>query len=214
MDNSIIFSSVSNEARSFYLEFGYTHYRSNSSAFLSNIDRCFKYYSAPQIKKPNNIGFRNKEGKPRHLIDVFRDKDSKTFNLYSTKVIKTLIEKNVPSNDRYIFTHSKMSFKQIKSTSDWHPHQDNGYKSEGDIREGFAIFICLEDMNEDNGCLQVFPGSHKFGLLPHTRFIEDPRTGDNQFFIKDIPNNLEPVSIIAKKGDIIIFSSKKFKRKK
>ena len=100
-----------------------------------------------------------------------------------------------------------MSFKQIESNGGWYPHQDNGYKSEGDIREGFAIFVCLEDMSEANGCIQIFPKSHKLGLLSHSRLIEDERTGDNQLLIKDIPKNIDPKSMIAKKGDIIIFSS-------
>tara|TARA_B100000787_G_C16190735_1_gene297338 strand:+ start:922 stop:1800 length:879 start_codon:yes stop_codon:yes gene_type:complete len=207
MDSSIIFSSGSSEANTFYKEFGYIHYRSNSSLFISKINKCFAYYSKPQTKESNNVAFRNKDGKPRHFIDVFRDLSSETLNIYSSKVIKALIEKNVPKNNRFIFTHSKMSFKQVDSNGGWYPHQDNGYKSEGDIREGFAIFICLEDMSEANGCIQLFPGSHKLGLLPHSRFIEDEKTGDNQFFIKDIPKNIEPKSMIAKKGDIIIFSS-------
>ena len=110
-------------------------------------------------------------------------------------------------NERFIFTHSKMSFKQIDSISNWQPHQDNGYKTKGDIREGFAIFICLEDMNEENGCLQVWPGSNKLGLLAHSRVIEDKKTGDNQLYVQDLPDSMAPKSIIAKKGDIIIFSS-------
>ena len=187
MDSSIIFSSGSSEANTFYKEFGYIHYRSNSSLFISKINKCFAYYSKPQTKESNNVAFRNKDGKPRHFIDVFRDLSSETLNIYSSKVIKALIEKNVPKNNRFIFTHSKMSFKQVDSNGGWYPHQDNGYKSEGDIREGFAIFICLEDMSEANGCIQLFPGSHKLGLLPHSRFIEDEKTGDNQFFIGKIP---------------------------
>tara|TARA_B100000795_G_scaffold268217_1_gene254747 strand:- start:3635 stop:4513 length:879 start_codon:yes stop_codon:yes gene_type:complete len=207
MNSNLIFSSDSNEANSFYKEFGYIHYRADSKGFISKIDKCFRYYSASQNKDLNNVAFRNAEGKPRHFIDVFRDKESETLNIYSSKVIKSLIKKNVPKNNRFIFTHSKMSFKQIESNGGWHPHQDNGYKSEGDIREGFAIFVCLEDMSEANGCIQIFPRSHKLGLLPHSRLIEDERTGDNQLLIKDIPKNIEPKSMIAKKGDIIIFSS-------
>jgi hypothetical protein len=206
MDNSIIFESDSNEARAFYGNFGYAHYRPNSFSFISNIERCFQYYSNIQTQKVSKIAFRNKDGLPKHFIDVFRDKESETFSLFSDKFISSIVEGNLPRHSRCIFTHSKMSFKQLGSNSDWYPHQDNGYKSKDSIRDGFAIFICLEDMNENNGCLQVFSGSHKYGLLSHKRIVEDHSTGDNQFYISSIPNNIEPKSIIAKKGDIIIFS--------
>lgn len=208
MGKSQVFQIDSIEANSFYEEFGYAHFRSKSSSFKSIIDKCFRYYSS---SANNNIhasmAFRNSDGKPKHIIDIFRDKNSDAYEVYSTNVVKTLIKLNVSSKERFIFTHSKMSFKQINSISNWYPHQDNGYKSEGDIREGFAIFICLEDMNEENGCLQVWPGSNKLGLLPHSRIIEDKKTGDNQFYVEHVPDNINPKSIIAKKGDIIIFSS-------
>jgi len=208
MGESQIFQIDSIDANSFYEEFGFAHFRSSSSSFISVIDKCFRYYSsAKKNNSSKNIAFRSADGRPKHIIDIFRDKNSDSFKIYSSNVVKTLIKKNVSPNERFIFTHSKMSFKQVQSDSIWQPHQDNGYKTQGDIREGFAIFICLEDMNEENGCLQVWPGSNKLGLLPHSRIIEDKKTGDNQFYVEDVPNNITPKSIIAKKGDIIIFSS-------
>lgn len=208
MGESQIFQIDSIEANSFYEEFGFAHFRSSSSTYISIIDKCFRYYSSAEKNNiSKNIAFRSADGRPKHLIDIFRDKNSDAFNVFSNNEVKTLIQRNVSPNERFIFTHSKMSFKQVQSESIWQPHQDNGYKTEGDIREGFAIFICLEDMNEKNGCLQVWPGSNKLGLLPHSRVIEDKKTGDNQFYVEEIPNNIKPKSIIAKKGDIIIFSS-------
>jgi len=208
MDESQIFQIDSIEANTFYQEFGFAHFRSGSSSFISIIDKCFRYYSSAEKNNINkNIAFRSADGKPKHIIDIFRDKNSDALSVFSTKVVKTLIKRNVSPNERFIFTHSKMSFKQFQSDSNWQPHQDNGYKLEGDIREGFAIFICLEDMNEENGCLQVWPGSNKLGLLPHSRIIEDKKTGDNQFYVRDVPKHINPKSIIANKGDIIIFSS-------
>ena len=208
MGKSRVFQIDSDEASSFYEEFGYAHFRSDSNSYKSTIDKCFRYYSSFKINNiSSNVAFRNADGKPKHIIDIFRDRNSDALKIYSNKVIRALIKKNVSPNERFIFTHSKMSFKQVKSDSNWQPHQDNGYKVQGDIREGFAIFVCLEDMNEKNGCLQVWPGSNKLGLLTHSRIIEDKKTGDNQFVLKEIPGNLTPQSIIAKKGDIVIFSS-------
>lgn len=207
-DISQIFAIESLNANTFYKEYGFIHYRPKSVSFSQKIDKCFKYYSDRKNHENNNqAAFRNKDGKPRHFIDVFRDKLSNALSIYRSNEIQTLVRTNTQRYKRFIFTHSKMSFKQNASDSDWYPHQDNGYKSQGDLREGFAIFVCLEDMFEDNGCLQVFPGSHKLGLFDHSRLIENYITGDNQLVIKNLPRNLQPMSIIAKKGDIIVFSA-------
>ena len=61
-------------------------------------------------------------------------------------------------------------------------------------------------MNESNGCLQIYPESHLLGPLNHSRKIENIESGDNQLLIKDMPVDMLPISIIAEKGDIIIFS--------
>jgi hypothetical protein len=60
-------------------------------------------------------------------------------------------------------------------------------------------------MNEKNGCLQIYPKSHINGTLKHERVVEDDETGDNQLYVKDIPPGIKPMSIIANKGDIILF---------
>ncbi|HTR85437.1 MAG TPA: phytanoyl-CoA dioxygenase family protein [Reyranella sp.] len=45
------------------------------------------------------------------------------------------------------------------------PHQDNFY-NRPDPRDGIvAAWIALEDADEENGCLVIFPGSHHHGLM-------------------------------------------------
>jgi len=204
----MIFNSPTKESNDFYLNQGYVHYRINNTTYKTNIDYCFNYYSDPDLKD-QNTAFKNAEGKARHFIDVFRDKDSKTLSVYQHKNIKDIVKNHILKHERFYFTHSKMSFKQIGSEGGWYPHQDNGYKNQSDIRDGFAMFICLEDMDESNGALQVYPESNNIGTLKHDRLVEDASSGDNQLYIKDenIPPNIRPLSIIASKGDIILFSA-------
>ena len=204
----MIFNSPTEEANDFYLDQGYVHYRINNASYKSNIDYCFNYYSDPDLKD-QNMAFKNAEGKARHFIDVFRDKDSKTLSIYQHEKIKDIVKNHILEDGRFNFTHSKMSFKQIGSEGGWYPHQDNGYKNESDIRDGFAMFVCLEDMDESNGALQVYPESNKIGILNHDRLVEDASSGDSQLYIKDenIPPTIKPLSIIASKGDIILFSA-------
>ena len=204
MVNTRIFIKFNPSSKEFFDEYGYIHYRVKSRSYLNKVNKCFEYYANNLPKK--NQAFRNTDNKSRHIIDTFRDKASNTLSLYKETSVEEIINHHIDKNKRYIFTHAKMSFKQTDSNSDWYPHQDNGYKLEGDIRKGFAVFICLEDMNEDNGCLQVYPSSNKLGMLEHERIIEDPTSGDNQFKIVDLPVGFEPLSIIAEKGDILILS--------
>lgn len=204
----MVFSTPTKESNDFYLDQGYVHYRINNSSYKFNIDYCFNYYLDPDLKN-QNTAFKNAEGKARHFIDVFRDKYSKTLSLYQHEEVTGIVKNHILEVARFNFTHSKMSFKQIGSEGGWYPHQDNGYKKKSDIRDGFAMFICLEDMHENNGALQVYPESNKIGTLEHDRLLENVNSGDNQLFIKDenIPTTTKPLTIIAKKGDIVLFSA-------
>ena len=201
-----IFQNISDKSLKHFENNGYSHYRFSSKSLTKEIGKCFEYYSNSNLDNQEEA-FKNATGKPRHYVDIFRDKNSPALKVFRNSNLSKLINFHKNNHGRYIFTHSKMSFKQIKSKGDWRPHQDNGYKKKNDLRDGFAIFVCLEDMDKNNGCLQIYPKSHKLGLLKHTRVIEDIKSGDNQLYIKKIPSNLHPLPIKALKGDIIIFST-------
>tara|TARA_A100001011_G_C14267929_1_gene825586 strand:+ start:890 stop:1765 length:876 start_codon:yes stop_codon:yes gene_type:complete len=205
MNKQVIFEEISKNSINFYHSNGFVHYRIQPHNFNLDINSCFEYYSEENVSD-QNTAFKNSEGKPRHYVDVFRDKKSKAYSIYNNKDISKLINKHIVTKKRIIFTHSKMSFKQIGGDGDWHPHQDSGYNHGIDFRNGFAMFVCLEDMDESNGCLQIYPKSHLHGSINHDRHIEDVNSGDNQLLIKKIPENIVPISIIAEEGDIIIFS--------
>jgi hypothetical protein len=200
-----VFEEPSDGSRIFFERTGYCHYRSNDRDYLRLIDAGYEYYSSNPLDQ--NAAFRNAAGIPRHVVDVFRDDRSTASEIYRSRPIAGLIERLYAGNLGLIYTHAKLSFKIPGQVADWFPHQDNGYVKPSALRRGFAIFVCLEDMYESNGCLQVFPGSHKLGTLPHERITEDKRTGDNQLRIKSLPDGYRPVSLNASKGDIIVFSS-------
>jgi ectoine hydroxylase-related dioxygenase (phytanoyl-CoA dioxygenase family) len=201
-----IFAHVTPEALESYRREGYCHLRSADPYFQQLVSRCHAYYSDNRAHR--NVAFRNAAGVPRHVVDVFRDRASPAKTLYRSGFLITAIEALFPRRGRLVFTHSKLSFKTPGAATNWFPHQDNGYRKPGqDLRPGFAVFICLEDMDEQNGCLEVFPGSHQLGTLPHERVIEDGSTGDNQMRLVAIPSGLQPRPLIARKGDVIIFSA-------
>ena len=125
--------------------------------------------------------------------------------MFKTPIITNLI--NTFTEGPAIFTNAKLSFKIPNKQANFFFHQDNGYNSQSDQRSGYAIFICLEDMSEKNGCLKIVPRSHLLGTLQHNRKIEHASTGDNQLVLPDLPNGLDVIPILAKQGDIVIFHS-------
>ena len=199
------------EEFNFFLEHGYTVISASKDKKYSLIvNELFKYYSK-KIKNINllsstKVAFRDKNENPRHILDLFRDKNAKVNLLIKHRHFKNIFFKFCDISKRYYFTHSKLSFKTKGNDASWSPHQDSGYKK---IRQSysFAIFVCLEDMNEKNGALQLYPDSYKLGRLPHIR-IQQSKTGDGQYFIpkEHIPKNYKAISIEANKGDIIIFN--------
>ena len=47
-------------------------------------------------------------------------------------------------------------------------HQDNAYFRCDPGGEVITVWIALDDVDEDNGCLRYIDGSHREGVLPHT----------------------------------------------
>lgn len=75
-------------------------------------------------------------------------------------------------------------------------HQDNGYNSLK--QEHFQLWVALTEMTRGNGTLWLQPGSHKRGVLPHTR--------EGSYAV--CPGNPDQALCIeADKGDVILFSS-------
>lgn len=51
-------------------------------------------------------------------------------------------------------------------------HQDHGYWQCIDRNEALTAWVALEDVNEENGCMEYVPGSHSWGLLEEDHFYQ------------------------------------------
>lgn len=99
---------------------------------------------------------------------------------------------------RPIVTHSKVSLK-TREDQVWLPHQDRAYK--GEQANGYTIAVFLEDVGENDGAIEVFPGSHKH-QFHHERILElGPYF--NQLVITNPPSNSRMVTGGA--GTVLIF---------
>jgi len=102
---------------------------------------------------------------------------------------------------------SQVLFKKAESkyaSQAWNPHQDNAYPQ---AKSGayITINIFLEDADRENGCMYVYPGSHKEGLLPFkptVSYREVP--GTNPGNTVEVSERYTKQDLVVKKGDMLI----------
>ncbi|MBS1700883.1 MAG: phytanoyl-CoA dioxygenase family protein [Armatimonadetes bacterium] len=79
-------------------------------------------------------------------------------------------------------------------------HQDNRYLK-ADPGTCMAAWVALEDIDEENGCLQVLPGTHDMPMVcPESAEMSQSFTTDR------INLPIEPMNVIMKKGDVLFFN--------
>lgn len=193
----------------FYFEHGYFHLSPSNSHFLLTVEEATQtFYDLLKELSRGELGtaFKNKDGKVRHLPFVHLNNDIFR-RLMLSEEVRALVRAVFGSQRLYV-THSKISYKEAGQDLAWCPHQDNGYKlvNRVPLRTGMTVGIFLEDADDRNGTLQVFPGSQKLKTLPHIFKKENNDDWSGQIVIEDLPKNIEPKSIIARKGDIVMFS--------
>lgn len=82
----------------------------------------------------------------------------------------------------------------------FHLHQDNSYTRHDPALGSINIWVALEDMTPDNGCLRVVPGSHRAQQL-ESRTSDD---GDTHRQVDVDPDTALPVRMRA--GDAVAFT--------
>ncbi len=93
--------------------------------------------------------------------------------------------------------HSKLFLKPAGRGAAFPPHQDFGYFPT-QAHSMLAAVVYLSDSDEDNGCVRVWPGSHKLGPIPDNM-------GGNKAVAARFPI-ADSVPAICKPGDIMFFS--------
>lgn len=84
------------------------------------------------------------------------------------------------------------------------PHQD-GFYFMLEPNEAITLWLALDDIDEDNGCIRYVPGSHRQGMRPHQR-------SNVVGFSQGLPEYTEPdkaaeVPIHARPGDLFAHHS-------
>lgn len=95
-----------------------------------------------------------------------------------------------------VLHHTKLFLKPAGRGGAFPAHQDHGYFPT--LRGAMiAANVILSRQDETNGCLRVWPGSHRHGPLPASK-------GDDETFAARFPIAAS-VPIICEPGDLVIF---------
>ena len=82
-------------------------------------------------------------------------------------------------------------------------HQDSQYYGQATQHlHVVSLWVPLVEVNEDNGCLYIIPGSHNWSLL------KGQREEDNKVHtLEEVEQRGTPVALPMKQGDILLFSN-------
>ena len=70
-------------------------------------------------------------------------------------------------------SHAIFKPAQHGATTPW--HQDEAYWGAAYEYRTMSVWMPLQDVDEENGCMQFLPGTHKQEILPHQPIGNDPR---------------------------------------
>ena len=119
-------------------------------------------------------------------------------------LVESILGPEIQFNGDY-WVRSKLPHESL-TTYPW--HQDSGYY--GDATEKhhiLSLWIPLVDVNEVNGCMQMMPGSHRWGLLPA---MDD---GDGHLQPREeIEQRGQCVAATMEVGDVLAFHNLTFHR--
>ena len=99
------------------------------------------------------------------LINVDREVEELRSLMKAPKVVSILTA--LKAGREIVGLMTQIMFKEAGSSHSlgWNPHQDNAYP-QSQNGEYFTINIPLADQDSENGCMYVYPGSHKEGTFP------------------------------------------------
>ena len=100
----------------------------------------------------------------------------------------------VPQADLESWTH--MIDKPPHTGHDTPWHQDEAFWELDLGYHACAVWLALDDVDVDNGCMQFLPGSHQLGIVPHRHLYDDPMV--SALVIDDVDDSLAvPVPLRA-----------------
>jgi hypothetical protein len=108
-------------------------------------------------------------------------------------------------DDEVYHYHSKMIMKDAIVGGAWAWHQDYGYWYQNGVLfpDLVSVFIAADPCTQENGCLQVIPGSHKLGRIDHE--LTGDQAGADLARVNHILKRLPLIHVEMNPGDTLFF---------
>lgn len=103
----------------------------------------------------------------------------------------------------------KVNYKQAWIGQTDFYHQDSSYINYCDTKDFVQIFIALDPIHRENGCLNVIPKSHTQGVFPHNKFLNINQLQKftvKPKILKELQEKYGLVHLVMKPGDCLFFS--------
>lgn len=172
--------SLSNEQREFYARNGFLTLPQISTpaeiAMMSAAyDRIFTEQAGRAEGNQFDLAGTDEDDKPQDLPQILNPEK------YAPELGDTLARANALHICRQLLGEdleaqgSHAIFKPAKhgATTPW--HQDEAYWNPGLVYRSMSVWVPLQDVDEENGCMQFIPGSHEQEVAPHQSIGNDPR---------------------------------------
>lgn len=98
---------------------------------------------------------------------------------------------------------SQLTFKLRGNTKSFDWHQDNGY-GELEPYNTISTLTALEDVDEENGCLRIIPGSHKQGQINVNHLFNTDRKEKGISISVDVDES-KAIPVPMKAGETLMF---------
>lgn len=100
----------------------------------------------------------------------------------TTSIAKQLLGKEAICS----FAHAILKPAKIGAETPW--HQDAAYLDPNLVYRAISIWVPLQGVTEENGCMQFVPGSHKKDVLSHQSINNDPHIHGLELIPEEMKN--------------------------
>lgn len=164
-----------------------------------------RFASGDQGMQQNTSARKDAQGNETKL-SLWNHPPDNLFGVFSRSPRIVQIASQILGEEIYHY-HSKMMLKEAKTGGAWEWHQDYGYwYNYGCLTpQMISCLIALDRADQENGCLQVIPGSQRLGRIDHGKTGE--QTGADMERVNVLLQAGPPHLVEADPGDVLFFHS-------
>ncbi len=197
---------LSNEQEIFYKKNGYLiipkFFNEKEVAKLQKVA-----FEDPVIKD-NSYDLNDQSGKKTRLALWFTPGEDVYGLLTRSERMVNAVDRLLDGDTAVCHFHSKLMQKEPKVGGAWEWHQDYGYWHKNEFLfpdQMISVMVAITQATQENGCLQIIPGSHKLGRVDHGQAGE--QNGASQRFVDLILKTREIKYVELNPGDTLFFNS-------